>query len=340
MSGEQLARLAAAHLVLMPLGTDPELVDRMVRYRSQHSRLLETGRGWLARSSTITGPHSLTAQDAAALHVPGHWQLAYAVHTPVERDPRALEEIGDPQLRAWWMRLFPTGKPFREEGDAVDLAIALARHTGGAFRPAGGTFTIIPDPRRGAALTVWSTVPLGPDPMLLVVRPAMPGARVQGEAHLDWRVRPMTTDRQPWTVDVDDPATLDVAEALSDERLAEIEHLSRQHDAYALAHDEGLDGYAITGLDNVLLEAIAGDAVPPWIEQRLGTAPTDRVVTFSVRWAPPNVTVLEAEELSPILHRERDRARDRVRAVTRAVVEAVSGVITDDEGFEVDRYTL
>jgi hypothetical protein len=168
----------------------------------------------------------------------------------------------------------------------------------------------------------------------------MPGAKVQGEGHPDWRVRPLTTDRQPWTVDVDDPATLDVAEALSDERLEEIERLSQRHDAYALAHDEGLDGYAITGLDNVLLEAIAEDAVPPWVEQRLGTAPTDRVVTFSVRWAPANVTVLEAEELSPILRRERDHIRDRVRAVTRAVVEAVSGVITDDEGFEVDRYTL
>jgi hypothetical protein len=340
MSGDELARLSAAHLVLVPSGTDPELVDRMVRYRSQHARLLETGSGWLARSSTITGPYSLTAQDAAALHVPSHWQLAYAVHTPVERDPRALEDIGDPQLRAWWMRLFPTGKPFREEGDAVDLAIALARHTGGAFRPAGGTFTVVPDPRRGVCLTVWSTVPLGPDAMLLVVQPVMRGAQLQGETQPDWRVRPMNADRQPWTVDVDDPATLDVAEALSQERLAEIERISQQHDAYARAHDEGLDGYAITGPDDVLLEAIAEDAVPPWVEQRLGAAPNDRVVTFSVRWTPANLTLLEAEELSPILRHERDHARDRVRAVTLAVVEAVSGVITDDEGFEVDRYSL
>jgi hypothetical protein len=340
MSGDELARLSAAHLVLVPSGTDPELVDRMVRYRSQHARLLETGSGWLGRSSTITGPYPLTPQDAAALNVPSHWQLAYAVHTPVERDPRALEDIGDPQLRAWWMRLFPTGKPFREEGDAVDLAIALARHTGGAFRPAGGTFTVAPDPQRGVCLTVWSTVPLGPDAMLLVVRPVMRGARLQGEEQPDWRVRPMSTDRQPWTVDVDDPATLDVAEALSDQRLAEIEHISQQFDAYAMAHDEGLDGYAISGLDDVLLEAIAEDAVPPWVEQRLGAAPTDRVVTFSVRWTPANLTLLEAEELSPILRQERDHARDRVRAVTLAVVEAVSGVITDDEGFEVDRYSL
>jgi hypothetical protein len=340
MSDDELARLADAHLVLVPLGTDPELVDRMVRYRSHHARLLETGSGWLARSSSITGPYSLTAQDAAALHVPGHWQLAYAVHTPVERDPRALEGIGDPQLRAGWMRLFPTGKPFREEGDAVDLAIALARHTGGAFRPAGGTFTIAPDPHRSVCLTVWSTVPLGPDAMLLVVQPVMRGARLQGEGQPDWRVRPVATDTRPWTVDVDDPATLDVAEALTPERLAEIERISQQHDAYALAHDEGLDGYAITGLDDVLLEAIAVDAVPPWVEQRLGAAPNDRVVTFSVRWVPANLTLLEAEELSPILRREREHARARVRAVARAVVEAVSGVLTDDEGFEVDRYTL
>ena len=63
-------------------------------------------------------------------------------------------------------------------------------------------------------------------------------------------------------------------------------------------------------------------------------------MTFSVRWAPANVTLLEAEELSPILRREREHARQRVRAIARAVVEAVSGVITDDEGFEVDRYSL
>jgi hypothetical protein len=340
MSGDELARLSAAHLVLMPSDTDPELVDRMVRFRSRHARLLETGSGWLGRGSSITGPHTLTAQDAEALHVPDHWQLAYAVHTPVERDPRALEDIGDPQLRAWWMRMFPTGKPFREEGEAVDLAIALARHTGGAFRPAGATFTIVPDPQRGVCLTIWSTVPLGPDAMLLVVQPAMRSPRLQGEERPDWRVGPTTTDGQPWTVDVDDPATLDVAEALSPERLAEIERISRHHDAYAMAHDEGLDGYAITGLDDVLLEAIAEDAVPPWVEQRLGSEPTDRVVTFSVRWTPASLTLLEAEELSPILRRERERARERVRAVALAVVEAVSGVITDDEGFEVDRYSL
>ena len=40
-----------------------------------------------------------------------------------------------------------------------------------------------------------------------------------------------------------------------------------QHDAHALAHDEGLDGYAITGLDDVLLEAMAEDAVPPWVRK-------------------------------------------------------------------------
>jgi hypothetical protein len=340
LDGEGLARLSSAHLVLVPTDTDPELVDRMVRYRSQHARLLETGTGWLARSSTITGPYALSGPDAAALHVPAHWQLAYAVHTPLERDPRAFEDIGDPQLRAWWMRAFPTGKPFREEGDAVDLAIALARHLGGAFRPARGTFTFVPDPHRGATLTVWSTLPLGPDAMLLVVQPELPGARLQGAEQPDWRVRQRAADTTPWTLDLDDPATLDVAEALTDERRAEVEQQSQQHDAYALAHDEGLDGYAITGRDDVLLEAMAEDAVPPWVEQRLGATASDLVVAFSVRWVPANLTLLEAEELSPILRRERQHARLRVRAVARAVVEAVGGVITDDEGFEVDRYSL
>jgi hypothetical protein len=340
LDDDELARLSTAHLVLVPVDTDPELVDRMVRYRSHHARLLETGSGWLARSSTITGPYPLNARDAEELHVPAHWQLAYAVHTPTERDPRAFDDIGDPQVKAWWMRAFPTGKPFREEGEAVDLAMALARHLGGAFRPAGGTLTLVPDPHRGVDLTIWSTVPLGPDAMLLVVQPALPGAVLQGEQEADWRVRPLATDAQPWTVDVDDPVTLDVAEALSDERWTEIDQASAQHDAYAMTHDQGLDGYAITGRDDVVLEAMAEDAVPAWVEQRLGAEPTDLVVTFSVRWVPANVTLQEAEELSPILRRERDLAQQRVRVLARAVVEAVGGVITDSDGFEVDRYSL
>jgi hypothetical protein len=340
LDGDELARLSKAHLVLVPVDTDPELVDRLVRYRSQHARLLETGSGWLARSSAITGPYPLNSRDADALHVPAHWQLAYAVHAPVERDARAFEDIGDPQLKAWWMRAFPSGKPFREEGEAVDLAIALARHLGGAFRPASGALTIVPDPRRGVDLTIWSTLPLGPEPMLMVVQPVMPGARLHGGEQHDWRVRPLVSDTQPWTIDPSDPATLDVAEALSDERWDEVEHVSRQHDAHALAHDDGLDGYAITGRDDVLLEAMAEDAVPPWVEHRLGAGPTDLVVTFTVRWVPANLTLQEAEELSPILRRERDLAHDRVRAVARAVVEAVSGVISDSDGFEVDRYSL
>lgn len=340
LDDEELARLSDAHLVLVPLATDPELVDRMVRQRSEHARLLETGNGWLGRASSITGPYPLSPRDAVALHVPEHWQLAYAVHAPVERDARAFDDIGDPQLKAWWMRAFPSGKPFREEGEAVDLAMALARHVGGAFRPAGSTITIAPDPHRGVDLTIWSTTPLGPLPMMLVVQHVLPGARLQGEEQSDWRLRPTSTDVQPWTIDLDDDATLDVAEALTEEQRAEIEDVSRQHDAHALANDEGLDGYAITGRDDVLLEAMAEDAVPTWVEQRLGAEPTDMVVTFTVRWVPANATLQEAEELSPILRSERDLAHRRVRAVARAVVEAVQGVVTDYDGFEVDRYSL
>lgn len=340
LDGDELARLQSAHLVLVPVDTDPELVDRLVRYRSEHSRLLETGSGWLGRSSSITGPYPLSPRDAENLRVPAHWQQAYAVHAPVERDPRAFDDMGDPQVRAWWMRAFPTGKPFREEGEAVDLAIAVARHLGGAFRPAGGSLTIVPDPYRGVDLTIWSVVPLGPEPMLMVLQPVLPGAHLAGQEPDDWRTRHVSTDTEAWTLDLDDPMTLDVADALTDERRAEIEHLSRQHDARALEADEGLDGYAIIGRDDVLLEAMAEDAVPSWVERRLGAAPTDLVVTFTVRWVPANLSLIEAEELSPILRGERDLAHHRVRTVTRAVVEAVSGVITDTDGFEVDRYSL
>ncbi|GMA87247.1 hypothetical protein GCM10025868_24970 [Angustibacter aerolatus] len=42
----------------------------------------------------------------------------------------------------------------------------------------------------------------------------------------------------------------------------------------------------------------------------------------------------------PSLADERERVRRRVRLAALALAEATAGVVTDDGGFEVDRYTL
>lgn len=335
------ARLDAAHLVLLPGDTDPELVDRLVRFRAPHSRLLETGSGWLARSSTITGPFYLAPDDAIALRVDPSWELVYAVHTPRERDALAFEDIGDPQVRAWWMRAFPDGKPYREEGEAVDLALALARSLGGAVRPAGGQVTLVLDPNRGVDLTIWSTLPLSPNQMLAVLQPVMPGVHPQGATPdpREWRTRARPVDTSPWSVAPDEPASLDVASALSRDRLADIDAMSAAHDAYASAHDDGLDGYQLEGRDDVVVQAIAEDAVPPWIVARLG-ADDQLVLTYTVRWLPQNRSLKESEDLSPILRQARDRARQRVRAIARTLAEVTLGIITTSDGFEADRYQL
>ena len=60
--------------------------------------------------------------------------LAYLLEAPQERDPDGFEAFVDPVQMALWMRAFPGGPPYREEGDLVALGLDLARRLGGAVR--------------------------------------------------------------------------------------------------------------------------------------------------------------------------------------------------------------
>jgi len=55
---------------------------------------------------------------------------------------------------------------------------AAARRTGGAVVPADRTSVIAPDPAAAVALTLWTSVAIGPDELLPLVRPALVGARL------------------------------------------------------------------------------------------------------------------------------------------------------------------
>ena len=62
--------------------------------------------------------------------------MAYLLRLRAERDPDGFEAFVDPVQMALWMRAFPGGPPFREEGDLVMLGLDLARRLGGAVRVA------------------------------------------------------------------------------------------------------------------------------------------------------------------------------------------------------------
>ncbi len=328
--------LRDAHLLLVPEGVSAEVVDALVRQRVDDGRLLEVGRARLGRRSAVYGPFRLDDETALAVRVPGPWSVAYALEAPPERDAAAYADIADPVQRAWWMRLFPDGKPFREEGDVVDLALSLARRLGGAVRIGRRPVHVQPDPGRLVDLTVWSSSWLWPQQLLAVVSGPLPGAS------LDLGGRRFTgpaTDPEPWSSDLLDPAVVDVSHA-ADERLRlAAQVVAAANDARVLAGPDVVDGFEVRGDSHLRVGVMHEEHVPPWVRRRLQQA-VDPVVTFSVGWQPADVVPLEAEQPPYAFRLERERVRPRLRVTARAIAEVTHGVVTDADGFEVDRYTL
>ncbi len=338
-----LEQLRRWHLLLLPTDVTPERVDQMVRCRYPDARLVDNRRARLGRKAAISGPHLLEPDELADVNVPPGWTTVYALEADREPDPAAFDDIGDPLLLAWWMRAFPQGKPFRDEGDAVDLALALARRLGGALRAAGSNVVLQPDHGRIVDLTVWSGYWLDPARLLALLEPVLPGASV------DLVVPGRHEAPQPrhaapgWHVDPLDPHTADLEHALGDEDRDLIDAVSRETDAHALGAGVVLDGYALTAHGNIVVEVIQEDAVPGWVRARVAhqlLASGQPVVTYTVRWLPPEPAMLESENPPYGFRLERDRVRPWLRATALAVAEATAGVVSDSLGFEVDRYSL
>ncbi len=341
-----LDELRRWHLLLVPPDVRVEHVDALVRCRYPDARLAEHRRARLGRQSALSGPHALEPDELAQVRVPEGWSVAYALEVASEPDPAAFDDIGDPLLRAWWMRAFPQGKPFREEGDAVDLALSVARRVRGALRAAGSNVVLQPDHGRVVDLTVWSGYWLDPDRLLDLLGPVLPGAAVDlGVRGRHAAVAPPPRDPADtaWDLHPLDPLTVDLQLALGDTDHALIEEVADEHDAHSLGGDVVLDGYALTALGNVVVEVIQEDAVPGWVRHRVGhqlLQEGDPVVTYTVRWLPHEPSLLESEDPPYGFRLERDRVRPRMQAAALALAEATAGVISDAAGFEVDRYVL
>ena len=328
-------RLRDCHLLLLPDGVTPGAVDDLVRQRVDDSRLLDTGRAAIGRRSAVAGPFELDDDTALAVQVPDPWSLAYAFEAPVERDAAAFRDIADPVQRAWWMRLFPDGKPFREEGQVVDLGLALARRLGGALRVGRRPVLVRPEPGRLVDLTVWSPAWTTPSRLLGLVRAVLPAATV------DLGGRPFVGPArvgEPWSLDPRDPFVLDVAHAADTLRTAAAV-VGAANDARVLAGPDVVDGFEVTAAHDLRVGVMSETQVPPWVRRRLGR-PDGPLVTFSVGWQPADVVRLEAEQPPQAFWVERERVRPVLRATARLIAAETAGVVTDADGFGVADHEL
>jgi hypothetical protein len=343
-----LEQLRGWHLLLLPPEVTAVQVDSLVACRYPDANLADSGRAQLGRRSMISGPYLLEPDELDDVRVPAPWNVAYALEVDREPDPAAFDDIADPALRAWWMRAFPQGKPFREEGDAVDLGLALARRFGGMLRASGSNAVLRPDAERLLDLTVWSGYWLEPERLMTLLSPVLPGANLAVGGHLNHRPAPNQwppagPDLTPWSTDPLDPVRMDLEQALGQVEMETLHQVGDQHDTAARRRGAVLDGFAIRAEGDLVVEAIQEDAVPAWVRDEVGhqlLLGGDPAVTFVVRWAPQDVLGLESEDPPYGFRLERERVRPRMRAAALAIAEATAGVVSDSAGFEVDRYVL
>jgi hypothetical protein len=327
--------LSAMHLLLVPSTVHPDDVSDLVRARVPGSDLGATGCATLGRYSRLSGPHELSMEEAVDAAVPMPWTVVYALGAPIEREDPPLPGLDD---RDGFARAFPHGLPWREEGRALQLLVAMSRRVHGAVRIAGGAGLIQPDPERAVDVIVHSPYWLDPGVLLGVVQRALPTARLEIEG-TDWN-GPSDASYSGAVV-----AGYLAEHPLSPQELAAIHHVADRRDMQALAGEDVIDGFAIAGelgpqggdgavevLVHVGREREPAVAGHPWAGSPF--------VTYEVRWA--STAWEERERRLPSVGYLASRARVQpvVRAVARVIVEATGGVVTDEDGFWLDRYTL
>jgi hypothetical protein len=327
--------LSVMHLLLVPSTVHPDDVGDLVRARVPASDLGSTGCAALGRHSRLSGPYELSMEEAVDAAVPMPWTVVYALGAPIEREDPPLPGLDD---RDGFASAFPQGLPWREEGRTLQLLVAMARRMHGAVRIVGGSGLIQPDPDRAVDVIVHSPFWLDPDVLLGVVQRALPTARLEIEG-------------ADWTGPSDDAYSgAVVAEylaehPLSTQELADLHHLADRRDMQALAGEDVIDGFAIAGelgphggdgavevLVHVGREREPAVAGHPWADSPF--------VTYEVRWASTAWEERERRLPSAGYLASRARVQPVVRAVARVIVEATGGVVTDEDGFWLDRYAL
>jgi hypothetical protein len=326
--------LRDAHLLLVPSTVTIHDVAELVKARVRGSDMAASGAVRLGRHSRMLGPFELTMEDAVDAHVPMPWTVAYAFQSPVEREDPPPPGIDD---RDGFANAFPDGLPWREEGRGLHLLVALARRLHGAVRVAGGRL-VQPDPERAVDVVVHSPYWLDPEVLLKIVARELPTARLAVEGE-EWEGPPPEVYSGAVVRQHLPGEPFDAAEHIGLQALAD------EHDMAALREEDVLDGYAIIGevgpygQDGAVevLVHVADPDEPSVAGQDWAASP---FVTYEVRWSCPEPDERERRTPSPSYLAARDRVRPVIAAVARAVVEVTTGVVTDEDGFWLDRYAL
>jgi hypothetical protein len=333
LDATQLAQLRSHHLLLVPSTVPVQEVSELVAARVMYGDLAHDGEVALGRHSRLVGPFELNMEEAVDAAVPMPWTVVYALDTPVEREDPPLPGLDD---RDGFALAFPRGLPWREEGRGLHLIVAMARRLHGAVRVSGGEL-IQPDVDRAVDYTIRSPYWLDPDTLKAVVSRELPTAE-------------LALDGAPWA-GPDPDLHADTAhreetagDPLHPDDLAWLHHQADAYDMEVLAGEDSVDAYAVVG---PIADGVAG-----MIEVRVHVAPAPEpavvreewadgpYVVYEIRWICPDQRDRERRTPSSDFAGLRQHAAGEVLAVVRSVVEATSGVVTDEDGFWVDRYFL
>lgn len=326
--------LVDKHLLLVSSTVDVEAVQALLRDRVVECDLAGSGEVQLSENATLTGPYQLTMEDAVDAGVPMPWTVVYALEAPVQREDPPARGSDD---RDGFAHGFPDGLPWREEGEALHLLVALARRLSGAVRMAGSLEVVQPDPERAVDLHLHAPYWVNPDVLHGVLTRIFPYAHLAIEGQ-EWSGPPEAA------YDGTAVAEETAFDPLTPAELALLHDKADKYDIDALATDQ-LDAYAIIGevtrggQDGLveLLVHVAEGTEPVVADQEWAEKP---FITYEVRWLPPEPAERERRVLKAGFVGARERAKPVVAALMRAVVEVTGGVVTDEDGFAVDRYSL
>jgi hypothetical protein len=333
-----LTALRAAHLLLVPSTAGIGEVSDLLTARVPLAGDLATdGEVALGRLSRLSGPYVLTMEDAVTAGVPLPWTVVYALEAPVEREDPPSPGVDD---RDGFAYAFPRGLPWREEGRALQLLVTMARRLGGAIRVGSGVELIQPDPQRAVDHIVHSPFWLEPETLRGVVAREVPTAR-------------LAADGETWQGPTESAYTgamvlADIAGEVVDSAGTVARHSTgAQVDMAALGASDLVDAYAVLaplgpGGHHGAVEVLVHVAEPEEPAARAEDWGRRPYVTYEVRWLCTDPDAHERERRTPDERyvAVRGRVAPLVLAVTRAVVEATSGIVTDEDGFWLDRYRL
>jgi hypothetical protein len=333
LDATQLAQLRSHHLLLVPSTSSVEEVSELAAARVMYGDLVHDGEVALGRHSRLVGPFELNMEEAVDAGVPMPWTVVYALDAPVEREDPPLPGLDD---RDGFAYAFPRGLPWREEGRGLHLIVAMARRLHGVVRISGGEL-IQPDPDRAVDYTIRSPYWLDPDTLKAVVSRELPAAGLALDGAPWAGPSPGSYDGSAFHGDV-------AHDPLHPDELAWLHQQADAYDMEVLAGEDSVDAYAVVGP--------IGDGRAGMIEVRVHVAPAPEpavareewsdgpYVVYEIRWICPDQRERERRVATPEFDLLRQHVADEVLRVVRSVVEATSGVVTDEDGFWVDRYFL